>query len=157
MRLSLKGAKHQASTQHALHFAQPCIILVIDSLAIIFKEMKITIISIIGIFFTTLTFGQVKDSLSKAEDPIEYIRKESIGGKLDFKVTLEKEKKGFYLYDGIAYNQKDFAIFLWGQAVKRLGIPTRKKASKLWEEINKRELTKPEKNALTRGFNMEIK
>ncbi|HEY3430874.1 MAG TPA: hypothetical protein VGK39_09370 [Cyclobacteriaceae bacterium] len=117
--------------------------------------MRTIIISTIGLFLTTLTFGQVSDSVSKAEDPIEFIKKETVGGKLDFGLTLEKENKGFYLHDGIAYNKKDFAIFLWGQAVKRLGVPSSKKASELWTEINKRELTKPEKNALTRGFDLE--
>lgn len=124
---------------------------------ILFKDMRTTIISIIGLFFTTLTFGQAKDSLNKVEDPIEYIKKESVGGKLDFNLTLEKEKTGFFLHDGIAYNKKDFAIFLWGQGVKRLGVPSSKKAAKLWTEINKRELTKPEKDALTRGFDLEAK
>jgi len=119
--------------------------------------MKATIISIIGLFFTTLSFGQVNDSTDKVDDPIEYIKRESVGGKLDFALTLEKENKGFYLFDGIAYNKKDFAIFLWGQAVSRLGISTSKKASKLWTEMNGRELTGPEKKALTRGFDLETK
>ena len=112
--------------------------------------MRTPIIIVIGLFFTTLTFGQVKD-------PIGYIKKETVGGNLDFNLILEKENKGFYLYDGIAYNKKDFAIFLWGQAVKRLEVPSSKKASKLWTEIHKRELTGPEKKALVRGFGAETK
>jgi len=38
--------------------------------------------------------------------------------------VLEKEgkTKTLLLYDGVAYNSKDYSILLWGQAVKRLGI-----------------------------------
>jgi len=55
------------------------------------------------------------------KDPEEYIRKETIGGKLDFNKTLENEKTPFFLHDGIAYNKKDFAIYLWGKKVKNVG------------------------------------
>jgi hypothetical protein len=116
--------------------------------------MKTIIISIVALSIATFTFGQTND---KIDNPIEYIKKETVGGKLDFNLTLEKEDKGFYVYDGIAYNKKDFAIYLWGQAVKRLGITSSKKASKLWTEIYQRELTGPEKKALIKGFEAEIK
>jgi hypothetical protein len=119
--------------------------------------MKLTLISIVGLLISAFTYGQTGESTNKTNDQIEYIKKETIGGKLDFNLTLEKESKGLYLYDGVAYNKKDFAIFLWGQAVKRLGITSSKKAAKLWREINTRELTGAEKKALTKGFNTEIK
>ncbi len=86
------------------------------------------------------------------KDPIGYIKKETIGGKLDFNKILEKENQGLFVYDGFAYNKKDFAIYLWGKEVKLIGIKTSKKAVKLWEEINERTLTKPERKALIRGF-----
>lgn len=117
--------------------------------------MRLTLITIVGLLITIFTYGQTGESVDKTSDPTEYIKKETIGGKLDFNLTLEKENKGLYLYDGVAYNKKDFAIFLWGQAVKRLGISSSKKATKLWTEINKRELTGPEKKALTKGFYTE--
>jgi hypothetical protein len=87
------------------------------------------------------------------KDPIEYIKKESIGGKLDFNKLLEKETQILFLYEEIAYNKKDFAIFLWGKKIKMLGISSSKKATILWEEINNRTLTTPEKKALLNGFN----
>jgi hypothetical protein len=87
------------------------------------------------------------------KDPVEYIKKETIGGKLDFNKVLENEKQSFFVYDGIAYNKKDFAIYLWGKKVKMIGIKSSKKAILLWEEINKRTLTEPEKKALNSGFN----
>jgi hypothetical protein len=86
------------------------------------------------------------------KDPIEYIKKETIGGKLDFNKMLENEKQSLFVYDGVAYNKKDFAIYLWGKKVKMLGISSSKKATKLWEEINNRTLTGPEKKALVSGF-----
>ncbi|MDR2010717.1 MAG: hypothetical protein LBQ22_09575 [Bacteroidales bacterium] len=91
------------------------------------------------------------------KDPVEYIKKETIGGKLDFNKVLEAENQSFFLYDGIAYNKKDFAIYLWGKKVKILGISSSKKAVKLWEEINDRTLTSSEKKALVNGFNSKTK
>jgi hypothetical protein len=95
----------------------------------------------------------------KSDSIVNYIKSESIGGKLDFKKVLEKQGKAKTLtvYDGIAYNSKDFSIFLWGQAVKQLGIKKKKEAITLWESINQRELTIPEKNALENGFKANIK
>lgn len=82
-----------------------------------------------------------------------FIKKESVpGGKLDFYTSLEDEK-GMLYHDGIAYSKKDFAIYVWAGALKKLGIETSKKAIELWQEINHKELTTPEKNALERGFN----
>ena len=90
-------------------------------------------------------------------DPIEYIKKETIGGKLDFNKVLEKETQALFLYDGVAYNKKDFAIYLWGKKVKMLNVSSSKKAIKLWEEINNRTLTDPEKKALISGFDSKAK
>lgn len=91
------------------------------------------------------------------KDPIEYIKKETICGKLDFNKVLEKETQALFLYDGVAYNKKDFAIYLWGKKVKMLGVGSSKKATKLWEEINNRTLTDPEKKALVSGFDSKSK
>jgi len=85
------------------------------------------------------------------KNPIEYIKKETIGGELDFNKVLE-DNHSLLVYDGIAYNKKDFAIFLWGKKVKMLGINSTKKATRLWEEINNRTLTEPEKKALIKGY-----
>jgi len=96
--------------------------------------------------------NQLLSDGEEINDPIEYIKKETIGGKLDFNKILEKEEQGLFLYDGIAYNKKDFAIYLWGKKVKMIGIKSSKKATQLWEEINERTLTEPEKKALVNGF-----
>jgi hypothetical protein len=119
--------------------------------------MKRHLITIIGLILATSSFSQSENSTEPTEDPIAYIKQETIGGKLDFNQVLDREKKALYVYDGIAYHKKDFAIFLWAQAVKRKGISSSKKAAKLWEEINKRELTGPEEKALKKGFKAEIK
>ncbi len=97
------------------------------------------------------------DKKEEIKDPVEYIKKETVGGKLDFNRFLEKEEQSFFMYDGIAYNKKDFAIYLWGKKVKILGIGSSKKATKLWEEIYNRKLTDPEKKALTSGFDSKSK
>ncbi|SHL55967.1 hypothetical protein SAMN05444360_102322 [Chryseobacterium carnipullorum] len=81
-----------------------------------------------------------------------YIKSESKGGKLDFKNTVEKYEGAFINFDGIMYNKKDFAILMWGAAVKKTGITELNKAKLLWEEINERNLTEPELKALRKGF-----
>lgn len=92
----------------------------------------------------------------KIEDPIEYIKSETIGGKLDFAKILEKEKQPFFMFENVMYNKKDFSILLWGQAVKRIGIKSEKKAIKLWEKINKKELSEPELKALKKGYGTNL-
>jgi hypothetical protein len=111
-----------------------------------FDKLKAEIIEIVN----QITSGG--KPTEEIKDPEEYIKKETIGGKLDFNKALEKETTPFFLYDGIAYSKKDFAIYLWGKKVKTLGISSAKKASKLWEETYSRELTSPEKKALEKGF-----
>jgi hypothetical protein len=122
------------------------------------EVMKVAFLSIIALFVFTSAFSQAEKSAdTTVDDPVGYIKQETIGGKLDFNQVLDREKKALYEYDGIAYNKKDFAIFLWAQAVKRLGISSSKRAARLWEEINKRPLTEPEEKALKSGFKADIK
>jgi hypothetical protein len=82
----------------------------------------------------------------------KYIKEQSIGGKFDFDKALENEKQDFFLKGDIAYNKKDYAIYLWGVAVRNAGIKTSNEAQKLYEEIYEKELTTPEKKALKAGF-----
>ncbi len=88
----------------------------------------------------------------------DYVKTESNGGKLDFTKVAEEQAQGAYFirFDNVLYNKKDFAILLWGTAVKSLGIEKIEEAVKLWEEINKRLLTEAEKKALKTGFETKI-
>jgi hypothetical protein len=85
----------------------------------------------------------------------EYIKKETIGGELDFNKVLEKEQQAFFLHDGVAYNKKDFAFYLWGKKVRILGLNSSDEAIKIYEELADRNLTDPEKKAITNGFKSE--
>ena len=116
--------------------------------------MKIVLIAVIGLFSIHYSFSQT----ASQDSIVSYIKNETIGGKLDFMKVLEKEgkTKTLLIYDGVAYNSKDYSILLWGQAVKRLGIKKVKDASLLWEDIYKRQMTKPELNSLTAGFKAKI-
>lgn len=87
----------------------------------------------------------------------EYIKTQSKGGELDFKNTVEKYDGALINFDGILYNKKDFAILMWGAAVKKVGITELNKAQLLWQEINERTLTEPELKALRKGFETEFK
>ena len=111
-----------------------------------FDKLKAEVIAIVN---------QIAGSGKQTEeikDLEAYIKRETIGGKLDFNKMLEKEEQSMILHDGVLYNKKDFAIYLWGKKVKILGISSSKKATNLWEEINNRDLTPPEKKALEKGF-----
>ena len=123
--------------------------------------MKNLIPVVISLFlFSSVAYTRQTDSLptgdkkaDKYEALLDHIRKETIGGSLDFSKALEKEKGGFFLYQGTAYNKKDFAFLLWGMKVKELGVRKQKEAVLLYESILKRSLTDPEKRALIKGFN----
>ena len=109
------------------------------------KKLYVLFLLFIGI----AAFGQ-------NETVEEYIRKESIGGELDFTKIADEQapKAGLIAFENVVYNKKDFAILLWAAKVKSLGIKSHKKAANLWEEINKRKLTTPEMKALKAGIKM---
>lgn len=124
--------------------------------------MKIkNLLFIISLLIVNLTFGQSeinKDSTSnskleekeKIENPREYIKKETIGGKLDFSK----------LYVGYGEKNAEYKVYLysiatWTYAVKDLGIEKKGEIIKLWEEIHKRKMTKDEKTAVDLGLKEE--
>jgi hypothetical protein len=118
--------------------------------------MKLTAILLAAFFYLALPVAlpaQQITQVQQIDDPVAYIKKETIGGKLDFNKQLETQNQTMFVYEGVGYNKKDFAIYLWGRAVKALKIDSPKQAAKLWEEINNRSLTSSEKKALARGFN----
>lgn len=88
----------------------------------------------------------------------EYIKAESVGGKLDFKKILKEEgkEKQLFLVDKIAYNSNDYSVLLWGVAVKKLGITSVKDAMMIWKSINSSNLSIAEQKALKKGFKMKL-
>ena len=121
--------------------------------------MKIAISSIVGmVIITTVIFAQSLDNeKEKIADTIEYIKRETIGGKLDFTSVLKEP--GFLPIDhnGVRFNRNDYHVFLWGQAVRDLGLESSDKSAKLWEEIHGKKLTGPQRTALKIGFDKKIK
>lgn len=83
-----------------------------------------------------------------------YIRKESIGGKLDFSKTIEEKYRDTAQinFGDTTFSKKEYAVLLWGANVRTLGIESLENAAKLWEDINRRSLTDPERKALKTGF-----
>lgn len=112
--------------------------------------MKTIILLVAYSFISLTTLGQVGTSME------DYVKNESKGGKFDFEKTLADKEGALLLFDGVAYSKKDFAIFLWGQAMKRLDKFSLGKSIKLWQEINGRKLTAPEKRALKRGYKAKL-
>ena len=87
------------------------------------------------------------DSIS---NPLEYIKKESIGGKLDY----SKMFKG-YGAENAQYKAYLYSIALWSYSVEELGITRKKEKIKLWEEIHERKMTTDEKNVIKYGVKIK--
>lgn len=104
------------------------------------------------IYLTMLILFNITISFSQVNEISSYIKNESIGGKLDFTKVVVEYKSHFIAYEKIMYNKKDFAILLWGNKVKELGLKSLNEIIELWEEINNRKLTAPELKALKVGF-----
>ena len=104
--------------------------------------------------FIILLFSASFVCFAQQTDKENYIKKESIGGKLDFTKKIDEKYKEspMVLFGDTAYNKKDFAILLWAANVRNLGVESLDRAEKLWEEIFNRNLTDSEKKALKTGF-----
>ena len=119
--------------------------------------MKIIVSSIIGLAITSIVIAQTLEKKGdKAPDRIEYIKKETIGGKLDYRSVLSNPDQ-VVDHKGVRFNKNDYYVFLWGESVGELGIESYDKAAKLWEEIHAHKLTSPQRTALRIGFEKEIK
>ena len=101
---------------------------------------------------TELAHRLTSKDQSQREELKEYIRAETIGGKLDFRVALSKEPQQYFSRHGISYDKNDFSVLLWGGAVRMLGLHSVDSAVVLWEEIQQRRLTNSESKALRKGF-----
>lgn len=114
----------------------------------------------IFLIISSITFGQTDQSIynQDKETILEYFRTETVGGKLDFELKMKDDKAPLYRIGNgnILYNRKDFGILLWAQAIKLTGKFSKKESLKLWKKIKQRKLTKPEKRAFYKGFDMEI-
>ncbi|MCY0978372.1 hypothetical protein PGH12_03130 [Chryseobacterium wangxinyae] len=104
-------------------------------------------------FFILLIFIGIS-AMAQQSDKEAYIKKESIGGKLDFtkKVDAKYKDNALITFGDTAYNKKDFAILLWAANVRNLDVNSVDQAINIWEQIYKRSLTDPEKKALHTGF-----
>ena len=121
--------------------------------------MKIIIPAIVGlIILTTVMFAQNLDKQKvKVTDTIEYIKRETLGGKLDFRSVLKNPGEVITHDSGVRFNKKDYYVFLWGQAVSEMGFESTADASNLWEEIHGKKLTGPQRTALKIGFEKKLK
>ncbi|MGY6648560.1 hypothetical protein [Wenyingzhuangia sp. IMCC45574] len=113
---------------------------------------KIILVLILLVSVSGTLLAQEVSSVEK------YIIEESIGGKLDFKKVLEADGKANTLiaFDGVAYSVESYAILLWGQSVKKIGIGSYKKAKSLWEKIYQKKLSKYQTKALKKGYKLKI-
>lgn len=105
------------------------------------------------IIISTVVFAQnLNPDKHELMDVIEYIKRETIGGKLDFKAVLKNPGEVITHSNGVRFNKKDYHVFLWGQSVRKLGFTSSDKAANLWEEIHGEKLTIPQRTALRIGL-----
>jgi hypothetical protein len=126
---------------------------------IISRHMKIALSSIVALLIiAAVTLAQRPDKKTgNVADTIEYIKRETIGGKLDFTSVLKEP--GFLPidYNGVRFNRNDYHVFLWGQAVSDLGVESTDEAARLWEDIHQKKLSSPQRTALKIGFEKKLK
>lgn len=81
-----------------------------------------------------------------------YVESETApGGKLDFTRDLAANKLN--VIGDVAYNRTDTGFFLWGQAMRRLGIRNSEDAVSLYEEVTAQTLKETHRQAIRNGFN----
>lgn len=78
--------------------------------------------------FENNEFGnRVDEAISEfvpGENPLKYALKNSPdGGIMDQKRNLSKGTAGLYIFGGIAYSRQETGNIIWGNAVRKLGIP----------------------------------
>lgn len=93
-------------------------------------------------------------TFAQQTDKEAYIKKESIGGKLDFTKRIEEKFRDAtsISFGKEHFSKKDYVILLWAANVRTVGIESFDQAAKIWEEVNKRNLSEAEKKALKTGF-----
>jgi len=96
--------------------------------------------------------SDVTSKFKKVTNPIEYAKKESINGTMDFEKVLKNEKGWLFVYNGIGYNKDHFKILLWGIAAKKINMESLKVARNTWEYIFKKSLSGPALKAFKKGY-----
>ena len=121
--------------------------------------MKTIISCIIGLtILSTVMFAQNRGKQHDAlADTIEYIRKETLGGKFDFRSVLNSPAEVIRHSNSVAFNKNDYHVFLWGRAVSDLGLESTDQAARLWEQIHGKKLTGPQRTALKIGFEKKVR
>ena len=120
--------------------------------------MKMIISSIVGLIaLTTVMLAQTLDKQNaKKADVIAYIKRETIGGKLDFRYVLKNPSQVITDDNGVRFNKNDYYVLLWGRAVRDLGLESSDQAARLWEDIHAQKLTGPQRTALRIGFDKKM-
>ncbi len=104
-------------------------------------------------FSINFCYSQHNNKNDSIQNVKNYIKNESVGGKLDFSKMIvgygdksqEEARHKAYLY----------SISLWAYSVKDLGISNYEEVVTLWEEIHEREITSSELSAIHKGLSDE--
>lgn len=89
-----------------------------------------------------------------ARTPMAYLRRESLGGKLDFEKSLANTAAAneVFNHEGMALSRSEYAAYLWGQAAAQLGVKSMAEAKLLWVELYQKPLLPEIETALGQGF-----
>lgn len=115
---------------------------------IFLKRGGLFLVSLLLLSLSSCIFSRPFYGLS--EEDFNFIKKETIGGELDFERHLDDNRA--YVHNGKEYNSREMALLMWGQAVKNLGVKNRLDAIMIYEEITGEELTDEESRALKSGY-----
>ena len=72
---------------------------------------------------------------------------------LDVDLNIKDNTTLFYKVGNTMYNRNDYVILRWAQSVKQNEQLSQKKASKLWQKLHLRKMTRSERKAFTTGYN----
>lgn len=86
------------------------------------------------------------------QEQYDYVKNETVpDGKLDFEQQFPTNQ--LVLFDDVAYNKKDAALYTWALTMKKLGIKNAEDAISLYEELRSTKLKNVQKIAIQNGFN----
>lgn len=112
----------------------------------------LTLTCLITSYFAVSQTDKSIDNLEK-ETSLLYNKTESDSTKLDIDLKIEDNNTLFYKVDNTLYNRNDYVILRWAEAIKQTQKFSQKEASKLWQELHLRKMTRSEKKAFVKGFN----
>ena len=121
----------------------------------------INVIYSVLLIFTFMVYGctstgtinkQENNKYGLTQEQYNYVKNETVpDGKLDFEKQFQTNQ--LVLFDDVAYNKRDAALYTWALTMKKLGIKNVEDAIALYEDLRSTKLKNVQKIAMQNGFN----